>query len=60
MTRALGRRLSDDSARQELLGRLMASQWQGAVLWWGFSREGTLRGFLRRELREWLAATGIW
>ncbi|KQU96574.1 TetR/AcrR family transcriptional regulator [Devosia sp. Root105] len=59
MTQALGRRLSQDPARQELLGRLMASQWQGAVLWWGFSREGTLRGFLRRELREWLMATGI-
>lgn len=55
---ALGRRLSPDPEEQERLGRLMASQWQGAVLWWGFSREGTLRGQLRRELREWLAAVG--
>jgi len=55
---ALGRRLSDDPAKQMVLGRLMASQWQGAVLWWGFSREGSLRSFLRRELREWLAAIG--
>ena len=59
LTEALGRRLSDDPARQQVLGRLMASQWQGAVLWWGFSREGTLRSFLRRELREWLTAMGL-
>lgn len=58
LSHALGRRLSTDPAQQALLGRLMASQWQGAVLWWGFSREGTLRGFLRRELRDWLTASG--
>lgn len=56
LTAALGRRLSADPAEQAVLGRLMAGQWQGALLWWGFSREGTLRGYLRRELREWLAA----
>ncbi|MBN9309430.1 TetR/AcrR family transcriptional regulator [Devosia sp.] len=56
---ALGRRLSDVPEARERLGRLMASQWQGAVLWWGFSREGTLRGRLRRELREWVAAVGV-
>ncbi|MDB5542203.1 MAG: TetR family transcriptional regulator [Devosia sp.] len=56
LTAALGRRLSADAAQQAVLGRLMASQWQGAVLWWGYSREGTLRGYLRRELREWLTA----
>ena len=55
---ALGRRLTQDWVDQMRLGRLMASQWQGAVLWWGFSREGTLRSFLRRELREWLIAVG--
>jgi AcrR family transcriptional regulator len=58
LTQALGRRLSDDPEQQVLLGRLMASQWQGAVLWWGFSRQGTLRSVLRRELREWLTALG--
>ena len=55
---ALGRRLTDDLAAAAILGGLMASQWQGAVLWWGFSREGTLRGYLRREFRRWLAAMG--
>lgn len=52
---ALGRRLSADPALQPVLGRLMASQWQGALLWWGFSRAGTLRHYLRRELRAWCA-----
>ena len=52
---ALGRRIASMSAEQERLGRLMASQWQGAVLWWGFSREGTIGSYLRRELGDWLA-----
>lgn len=51
---ALGRRLGGDTTEQARLGRLMAAQWQGIVLWWGFSREGTLRGHLRRELHDWL------
>jgi AcrR family transcriptional regulator len=52
---ALGRRLSPDPAAQPTLGRLMASQWQGALIWWGFSRSGALRHHIRRELREWCA-----
>ncbi|WP_423067648.1 TetR/AcrR family transcriptional regulator [Devosia sp. CN2-171] len=51
---ALGRRLSTDPETQARLGQLMAAQWQGIVLWWGFSREGTLRGHLRRELHAWM------
>lgn len=50
---ALGRRLTPDAAMQPLLGRLMASQWQGCLIWWGFSRRGSLRDFVRKELREW-------
>src|SRR5690606_17084666 len=38
MAVALGRRLSDDPHRQAMLGRMMASQWQGAQLWWAFER----------------------
>ncbi len=55
LSRALGRRLAEDAARQTTLGRLMASQWQGALIWWGFSRAGALRHYIRRELREWCA-----
>ncbi len=56
LSAALGRRLSTDPARAAVLGPLLASQWQGAVLWWGFSRAGTLRGYLRRELGAWCEA----
>jgi AcrR family transcriptional regulator len=51
---ALGRRLTPDPARQLLLGRLMASQWQGSLLWWGFSRHGSVADFVAAELRAWL------
>ncbi len=56
---AVGRRLSVDPARQTQLGRLLASQWQGAVHWWAFTHEGPLRGHLRRELGDWLSAVGL-
>ncbi|MDN6860818.1 helix-turn-helix domain-containing protein [Pseudomonas sp. CAN2814] len=50
---ALGRRLSDDPHRQALLGRLMASQWQGAQLWWAFERRGDAASAIGAELRRW-------
>lgn len=55
LAKALGRRLTRDPARQDLLGRLMASQWQGAQIWWAFSRKGSAAGFIGRELRDWCA-----
>lgn len=50
---ALGRRLSDDPDQQIKLGRQMANQWQGALLWWGFSREGTVIDAIVSALLEW-------
>lgn len=51
---ALGRRLAGkDEAETELRGRLMASQWQGALLWWGFCRQGRLIDYVRGELLDW-------
>lgn len=50
----LGRRLTADPARQAALGRLMANQWQGALIWWGFSREGDLDTFLTVELETFI------
>jgi AcrR family transcriptional regulator len=55
LTSALGRRLSADASEQARLGRLMASQWQGAILWWGFSRDGLLADYVVGELRDWCA-----
>lgn len=51
----LGRRLTDDRAEQKRLGRLMASQWQGAQIWWAFSRKEDPAVVIARELRDWCA-----
>ncbi|MDF3867944.1 helix-turn-helix domain containing protein [Pseudomonas denitrificans (nom. rej.)] len=53
LAKALGRRLSDDPLRQPVLGRLMASQWQGAQLWWAFERQGAPASAIGAELRRW-------
>ncbi|MDF3932229.1 TetR/AcrR family transcriptional regulator [Pseudomonas citronellolis] len=53
MAVALGRRLSDDPHRQAMLGRMMASQWQGAQLWWAFERRGDAVSVIGDELRRW-------
>lgn len=56
LARALGRRLALEPAAQLRLGRLMASQWQGALLWWGFERGDDPETAIARELREWCKA----
>jgi AcrR family transcriptional regulator len=50
---AFGRRLAAEPTAQQRLGRLMAAQWQGALIWWGFARSGSIRGYVKRELGEW-------
>lgn len=50
---ALGRRLSDDAEEGARLGRMLASQWQGAQLWWGFDRKGDPAETIGQELRDW-------
>ncbi len=52
---ALGRRLTQDWVDQMRLGRLMASQWQGAQIWWAFSRRGDPAVVIAEELRDWCA-----
>lgn len=47
---ALGRRLADSAGPRPDLGRLMAAQWQGAVLWWGFERGRPLPAAVTAEL----------
>ena len=39
--------------------RLMLSQWQGSLLWWGFTSEGRIADYVDRELRLFLAALGL-
>ncbi|MGF6226633.1 AcrR family transcriptional regulator [Inquilinus ginsengisoli] len=50
LAEALGRRLADPAGPRPDLGRLMAAQWQGAVLWWGFERGRSLPEAVTAEL----------
>ena len=38
------------------LGRLMLSQWQGCLLWWGFESQGLIEDYVRGELKQFLKA----
>ncbi|MBB3592015.1 AcrR family transcriptional regulator [Rhizobium sp. BK529] len=57
LTRALAERLGQEKEPQ-IIARLMLSQWQGALLWWGFSSEGSVADYVEQELRLFLAALG--
>ena len=56
LTEALGRRLAKDPAEQRRLGRMLASQWQGAQIWWGFEQQGDPAEVIGAELGDWCAA----
>jgi AcrR family transcriptional regulator len=56
---ALGRRLGGSGRARPDLGQLMAAQWQGAVLWWGFHRRARLTDAVARALGAWCVAAGI-
>lgn len=55
---AVGRRLGPKGRPRHDLGRLMVAQWQGAILWWGFRRDGRLPSAVRSALLVWLKAVG--
>lgn len=38
----------------ETAARLMLSQWQGSLLWWGFTSQGPVADYVERELRLFL------
>ncbi|TCA37004.1 TetR/AcrR family transcriptional regulator [Rhizobium leguminosarum bv. viciae] len=40
----------------ETIARLMLSQWQGSLIWWGFGAEGPVAVYVETELRCFLAA----
>ena len=58
LAEALGRRLADASGPRPDLGRLMASQWQGALLWRGFEPREPAGVAAGAALRSWCAAIG--
>ena len=53
LSRALGRRLAGDAAEADRLGSMLASQWQGAQVWWGFEQSGPPAEVIGQELRDW-------
>jgi AcrR family transcriptional regulator len=59
LARALGRRLTDDPARAERLGWQMASVWQGALIWWAFSRDSDADTRIRAVLEDWCRSVGV-
>ena len=54
LAEALARRLSDDTAEGTRLAWQMASIWQGAHIWWAFTREEPAERAIRRVLESWL------
>ncbi|ASR42782.1 hypothetical protein BEN78_04660 [Xanthomonas citri pv. mangiferaeindicae] len=53
LTTALGQRLSRDPVLADVLGQQLASVWQGAIIWWGFTRTGTLEANVKAVLDDW-------
>lgn len=50
---ALAPRLSGDAGRGAVLGWQLASVWQGAIVWWGFTRYGRLQDNVKAVLDDW-------
>ncbi|MBB3657230.1 AcrR family transcriptional regulator [Rhizobium sp. BK650] len=57
LTRALAERFEQEKEPQ-IIARLMLSQWQGSLLWWGFSSDGAVADYVEKELRLFLTALG--
>lgn len=53
LTAALGQRLSQDPSLAAVLARQLVSVWQGAIIWWGFTRQGTLHENVKVVLNDW-------
>jgi hypothetical protein len=56
---ALSRALDDCFAEiphAQGIGLLMASQWQGSLLWWSFDPQGAVEDFVEDSLRRFVAA----
>ncbi|QND39481.1 TetR family transcriptional regulator [Rhizobium leguminosarum bv. viciae] len=55
LTAAIARCFGSATA-PETIARLMLSQWQGSLIWWGFGAEGPVDSYVETELRRFLAA----
>lgn len=53
---ALDACFSGRPAAPQDVGILVAAQWQGCLLWWGFEPQGLVEDYVERELRRFIAA----
>lgn len=58
LAQALGRRLDPLPEVGVPLGWQMLQVWQGALIWWAFTRQGRAEDHVREALRDWCRATG--
>jgi AcrR family transcriptional regulator len=58
LARAVGRRLTDD-ADADTLGWQMIQIWQGALVWWAFTRVGRAEDYVGKALRDWIRAVRL-
>jgi AcrR family transcriptional regulator len=56
LSKALDDCFSGSSNAPPGIGILMASLWQGSLLWWGFDPQGKIEAFIEQELRRFLGA----
>ncbi|MCW6536942.1 TetR/AcrR family transcriptional regulator [Sphingomonas lycopersici] len=56
---ALGRRLADERDEALRLGWQMASVWQGALVWWAFTRADGAEDTVERRLEDWCRSVGV-
>jgi AcrR family transcriptional regulator len=58
LAQALGRRLDPLPEVGVPLGWQMLQVWQGALIWWAFTRQGRAEDHVQKALRDWCRATG--
>jgi AcrR family transcriptional regulator len=56
LSAALEERFAETPNAPDGIGLLLASQWQGALLWWGFEPNKKLGRYVEESLRQFLAA----
>jgi len=56
LSTALDDRFADIPGAPDGIGLLLASHWQGSLLWWGFEPKNDLKRYVAKTLRSFLAA----
>jgi AcrR family transcriptional regulator len=56
LSRALDQCFADVPSAPEDVGLLMASHWQGSLLWWGFEPKEAVARFVEKSLKRFVAA----